>query len=373
MGRKARFRTKPTVNSSVGMSTGKLSSLEIKLGLIQVVIVLGVIMGAMLCAFLVGWLRGESSGFERALTSSQSNMARFPITEERHGQEASPQVSEVYAKLNDSQALTGKSEDEGAKDAVPELGSIRTTSEAPIEEEVKSAPKVSDKAAATARKGSADVDLLAQPQDELSEAKADGVTVLGASAAGERSKTLGSLVREEAPQPAKSAAAAAQGEAASAAKVVLSAPASKEAARRSENITEEAVPSVKVKPEPAKAERAVTALAAGAGSSTAAKWKEAKPEQPMKEAPPASVTSNLKTGWYAQIAAPQRVEDANKLAAKLRASGFPAVIEKAQVRGQQYFRVLAGPEGGRGQAEQLVGQLKRERYLSGDPFIRMVK
>jgi len=82
---------------------------------------------------------------------------------------------------------------------------------------------------------------------------------------------------------------------------------------------------------------------------------------------------SLPAGWYAQVAAPQRREDANRLAGRLRASGFPVVVETAQVRGQQYFRVLAGPEKGRNQAEQLVGQLKRERYLNADPFIRMVK
>ena len=61
------------------------------------------------------------------------------------------------------------------------------------------------------------------------------------------------------------------------------------------------------------------------------------------------------------------------MATMLSSSGFPVVIEKAMVRGQTYYRVLVGPEDDRTRGEILLGQVKRERYLTGQPFIRMIK
>jgi cell division septation protein DedD len=81
----------------------------------------------------------------------------------------------------------------------------------------------------------------------------------------------------------------------------------------------------------------------------------------------------VSAGWYAQVAAPSRVEDARDLGKKLRSSGFAVQIEQAKVRGQEYFRVLVGPESNRTYAERLVTQLKRERYIQGDPFIKKVR
>ncbi|MBN8550818.1 MAG: SPOR domain-containing protein [Deltaproteobacteria bacterium] len=49
------------------------------------------------------------------------------------------------------------------------------------------------------------------------------------------------------------------------------------------------------------------------------------------------------------------------------------MIEVARVRGDEYYRVLVGPEQNRDRAQRLVGQLKRESYIHGDPFLRVVK
>jgi hypothetical protein len=43
------------------------------------------------------------------------------------------------------------------------------------------------------------------------------------------------------------------------------------------------------------------------------------------------------------------------------------------VRGEEYYRVLVGPEQNRVHADRLVGQLRSERYLAAPPFIRQVK
>lgn len=88
---------------------------------------------------------------------------------------------------------------------------------------------------------------------------------------------------------------------------------------------------------------------------------------------PVQITTNVPKGWFAQVAAPKAKADAEQLARTLRGSGFPVVIENANVRGQQYFRVLVGPEGSRDQGERLIAQLKREGSVKGDPFLRSVK
>ena len=83
--------------------------------------------------------------------------------------------------------------------------------------------------------------------------------------------------------------------------------------------------------------------------------------------------NQIQVGWYSQIAAPQSLQDANGLAGKLHSSGFPVAIERAQVRGQVYYRVLVGPEEDRVKGERLLGQVKRESYLVGQPFLRLIK
>ncbi|MCB0336128.1 MAG: SPOR domain-containing protein, partial [Bdellovibrionales bacterium] len=77
--------------------------------------------------------------------------------------------------------------------------------------------------------------------------------------------------------------------------------------------------------------------------------------------------------WYAQVLAPKELSEAQALSDKLKDSGFPVVIEHAEVRGQQYYRVLVGGEESRQQAEILIKQLQREKYLKGDPFLRMIR
>ncbi len=81
----------------------------------------------------------------------------------------------------------------------------------------------------------------------------------------------------------------------------------------------------------------------------------------------------LPPGYFAQVAAPKRLQEAQDVARRLKRSGFPVVIETAHVRGEDYYRVLVGPEDGKVQAERLVDQLKRESYLSGTAFLRRVK
>jgi cell division septation protein DedD len=81
----------------------------------------------------------------------------------------------------------------------------------------------------------------------------------------------------------------------------------------------------------------------------------------------------LPSGFFAQVAAPTKLADAESVARKLRQSGFPVIVEQADVNGAAYYRVLVGPEENKVQADRLLGQLRSERYLTSVPFIRRVK
>lgn len=82
------------------------------------------------------------------------------------------------------------------------------------------------------------------------------------------------------------------------------------------------------------------------------------------------LVKNVAPGWYAQVAAPTSINEANVLANKLHSSGFRLVIEKAEINGNTYFRVLVGSEKNKTQAVRLVEQLAREPYIDSTPFVR---
>jgi hypothetical protein len=96
-----------------------------------------------------------------------------------------------------------------------------------------------------------------------------------------------------------------------------------------------------------------------------------------KQAPKATsddskFAQTIPTGFYAQVAAPKRLADAEKLARRLKQSGFPIAIESVLIGQQSFYRVLVGPEKNKLYAERLISQLQSERYIPTDPFIREV-
>lgn len=78
-------------------------------------------------------------------------------------------------------------------------------------------------------------------------------------------------------------------------------------------------------------------------------------------------------GWYVQAAAVTTEEEARLAAGKLVSSGFPVVIEDVKIGKKQYYRILVGPEPEREPALRMVEQVKQERLLRGDPFLRRAK
>jgi cell division septation protein DedD len=135
---------------------------------------------------------------------------------------------------------------------------------------------------------------------------------------------------------------------------------------------------VKVAPlkgEPAAVDLKSADAKAAVSASTATKLdKPVKAEEPSKASENQNLVRQvLPQGFFAQVAAPTKLNEAEDIAKRLKRSGFPVVIETANVRGENYYRVLVGPEQDKVTADRLVGQLQRERYLSGAPFIRRVK
>jgi cell division septation protein DedD len=100
---------------------------------------------------------------------------------------------------------------------------------------------------------------------------------------------------------------------------------------------------------------------------------ESKRDSALKEDGAIPVKSSIPAGWYVQVAAPKNIGEANKLAATLKRNGFPVMIESAQVRGEDYYRVVVGPRTQRNSAEQLLSQIKAKKSVPGDPFVRAVK
>lgn len=339
-------RTRPTVQSLATMNKRNLQQWELRLGLVQLVILLGVVTGSMACAFYIGFSSGRSVGFESALERSLANAARLPIGAENAANHEEA-TSDVYAKLSQPAVLEGEGKDASGKEIEVPLGSIKTADADTAEKDL--AAWHDDAAAgASAKSGALGVDSVYR-SGESAAAKNTKLAMnqleaeQSSTRAAEGKKTLGSLVESKSQTEAKKT------------EIEKSNPLNTTSTTSAKSTSEAAKLLPPTKVETAKAVEKQTAKA------------------PVKEKNSALVREVLPSGWFAQIAAPRKMQDANALAGKLKASGFPVMIEVARVRGDEYYRVLVGPESNRARAERLVGQLKRESYIQSDPFLRVVK
>ena len=69
--------------------------------------------------------------------------------------------------------------------------------------------------------------------------------------------------------------------------------------------------------------------------------------------------------WAVQLGAFTTVEDANKLGGRLQAAGFAAFVEEVNAEGKTLWRVRAGPEVDRANAEALRGRIKEKLKVDG--------
>ena len=83
-------------------------------------------------------------------------------------------------------------------------------------------------------------------------------------------------------------------------------------------------------------------------------------------AKPAASGSNKTGGWAVQLAAVSNQADANALRDKLRANGFDGFVDSAQSGGKQLWRVRAGPQTQRSDAQRVHDQIKAKLGLDGN-------
>ena len=335
-------RTYPTVKSSPVMNKQSSEKKEVRLGLMQIVILLGLTVGSIAAAFFLGFFVGRSVGFENELSSMTPSLPKLPVSSSDGSNEVGEQVvSEVYAKLNEkptpgSAQATSPDGQAAKNDAMPELGSIQAADvNNSVANNAETVPTATTQEPAPVESTQNEVidsnDALNIPLEEPNQLKKGD----------KDTKTLGAALADK--------------EAHEQHADVRTIPEVKvETNALAEKTPKKEVAHVEVQVEKVKPTPPVTVTKTAATSSLI----------PQKDIP---------SGWFAQIAAPKQIDDARQLGDKLKKSGFAVVIEAAQVRGEDYFRVLVGPENSKSQADVLLKQLKRETYLKGEPFLRMVK
>ena len=103
--------------------------------------------------------------------------------------------------------------------------------------------------------------------------------------------------------------------------------------------------------------------------------KEAKPTVPgsvvqlaadvKADTPASALPASRAGGWAVQLGAFKTVEEANKIRDRLKNAGFVAFVDKAATDSGTLWRVRAGPEADRGNADKLRGRIKDKLKLDG--------
>jgi DedD protein len=84
-----------------------------------------------------------------------------------------------------------------------------------------------------------------------------------------------------------------------------------------------------------------------------------------EDAPASALAANRAGGWAVQLGAFKTVDEANKLRDRLKGAGFVAFVDKADTDSGTLWRVRAGPETDRGNADKLRGRIKDKLKIDG--------
>lgn len=359
-------RTSPTIKPTAVMTKPK--PWQLALSPAHLVILLGLITGSMAGAFYLGFTSGQHAGYESGLQATLGNMARLPVpTDELDPAAASQPSVDVYAKLTEGmdRSESAPNSAPGSKDEeIPELGVIESTESLPILPEAPLPDGViAGSVDAIAKKG-------AQVPSRVDDTNSRSPSESGA--------TLGSLA-EEVQEDATAAKKLDSHKIDESIKSAASLNALSNGLSREVEKTPAALPAIDFQGKGEKVEQAVDLEKAKpikdtsksvedqSARSAAAIKKEVNKEGEI------AVRGKIPSGWYVQVAAPRKVQDATEIARNLQRSGIPVMIESAQVRGEDYFRVVAGPQSQRSGAEKLLNQIKSKGSVKGDPFVRAVR
>jgi cell division septation protein DedD len=324
---------------------------EVRLGALQVVVWLGLAIGSVFGSYFIGFFSGRYVGFETARAASGVDVAKLSVTEELP-ERTSQSMSGIYDQLS-SNATVGKE----VKPAAPKMGSADAKVAKTIDE-IKSGVSAESVVTARANVGNekskvADVDPFLDVDYADAPSTKGGLVAPSSEESVVAPSVQGSLLAPAVEDAGKGGEVRLLGQQAVAKEVVPDAPEVEESLK-----------------EPAKAVKVVEAPQTDTKKLTADAKSGSAPKA-LKGA--TQVTKKVPPGYFVQVAAPKTLKEAEVVAKRLKGSGFPVMIEDFSTGKSPYFRVLVGPEDNKVQAERLVGQVKRESYISGKPFIRQSK
>lgn len=337
------FRLRPSEDTGRPSMTSRRSNgrgWEIKLGPLQVVVWLGLAIGAIFGSYFIGFFSGRYVGFETARTASGVEVPKLALTEE-FPEKPQKGWDNVYGKLGGS-AVVGQDEkpEANAKPQVPDQRIAKAVQDSKREE--LAASDQSESPAAAKRDPLSDQDAIFTQDVGGTAAVIDESPSKEISGKGGEVRVLGREVD-----------AVDEG---------------------SDKVEEPVVAQRSARDEPAKEVVAKKAPVIADEEAVPAKPKtpsETKAKEPVKEK--VSVVKRLPKGYFAQVAAPKTRGEAEELSRRLKKSGFPVVIEDNSTGRSPFYRVMVGPEENKVQADRMLGQLKREKYLDGKLFVRQVK
>lgn len=337
-------RTAPSVSGSPKVNRRQLRALEVHLGAFQLAVLLGLVTGSMACAFYLGFFSGQRVGYENALVGSASTLARFALnTKELNSSEMiGNDGAESASALVKDERRTGPRASRESKDVFSgsDLNELSAAAKPKNETQVAIPPAVVG--------GGAIVGAAVQDQS-AEDSKADPVASKALPAP--EDEVIRVYGNERTPKRTSIATLKEESRASAPPKPI-----------KSEVVSEVKV----VKPQTQQKPQVLASL------QPEAKANRVEPSSTRRvESVP--VKSILAAGWYAQVAAPRKMADAEALANRIRKNGFPVSIESASVKGEAYYRVIVGPEDNKKQAQVLVEQLKSERSIQGEPFIRNIR
>ncbi len=296
---------------------------EIRLGALQVVVWLGLAIGAVFGAYFIGFFSGRYVGFEAARTASGVEAPKLALNDD-FSERSKKGWDDVYGRLGGSAGIG--SAEKGAAEPVKQRGTDQRIGKAVQERPQEAAQRAQEVESAVVVKR----DPISDPEAIFNQDLGGAAAVVDDSVSKEISGK-GGEVRVLGREADAVGAPGAEVEALSVVK---------------RNAVEV----------PAKREAPV---------------KVTKPVETKKEK--VSVVKRLPKGYFAQVAAPKTKGEAEALARKLRKSGFPVILEDNSTGRSPFYRVMVGPEDNKVQADRMLAQLKREKYLDGKIFIRQVK
>jgi len=343
------YKMKPSEESgrsAMGTRRGDAQGWELRLGKLQVVVWLGLALGSICGAYCIGFFSGRYVGFETGREVTGVEVAKLPAGDV-FPESSTQSQDKIYDKLN-SPAVMADGLD--AKDAAVARGT-GTNQKLPRLLEEKT---VGDQALA---KGSTVV-AARDEQPRSGEASQEDLGNLWGDESSGGELIIGADGETGVTKPSENVRMLGGAKVADVAKGDTKGNASLQEAPKEKSVN-------------ALLDERIAKARVENSKDTAAQ--ESSPESSKKSDSASAVRKVLPSGYFAQIAAPKTLNEAEAVAKKLKRSGFPVVVEPTAVAGQSFFRVLVGPEENKVQADRLVSQLKGESYISGTPFIRKVK